>query len=277
MGLIEAIVLGIVQGLTEFLPVSSSGHVYLVSYLSKWDDPGSGFTAVIQLGTLVAVLIYFWSDLVEMSRAWAKGLRDKEARKEPKSKLAWAVLWGTIPIVVLGLAFQDQIDGELRNPWIVGSALIILGALMYAAEKVTKPRLTMSDTTVRDGIIVGLWQCLALIPGSSRSGSTITGALFLGFDRETAAKFSFLLSVPAIGGSGLYKLFSERQNLLEQGWMATIVATVVSLIVGYAAIAFLMNYLQKRSTLLFAIWRVVVGLIIFASALGWFGGAPSAG
>lgn len=270
MGLIEAIVLGIVQGLTEFLPISSSGHVMLVPALFGWGDPGAGFTAVIQIGTLMAVFLYFWKDLVNIFKGWTAGLGDKSKRDTLDWKLAWGIVYGTIPIVVLGLLFEDQIDTTLRSPWIAVCTLAFFGILMGIAEIVAKRTREVNDFRVKDGIVMGLWQTLAIIPGSSRSGSTITGGMFMGFDRDAAARVSFLLSVPSVLGSGLYKLLSEREELIAQGWMATLVATIVSFISGYAAIAFLMNFLKSRSTWVFVIYRVVLaGVIAFLLQTGF--------
>lgn len=261
MGIVTAIILGIVQGLTEFLPISSSGHVLLVSkWLMNGEDAGAGFTAVIQIGTLLAVLIYFWSDLKRVFVGWVKSFSKSGDKKSEEARLGWALFTGTIPIVVIGFLAKDAIDGALRSPWIVAATLAGFGLLMGVADWQGRREKTLADFTIADGIKMGLWQCLALIPGSSRSGSTITGGLFMGFDRETSARFSFLLSVPAVGLSGVYKLISERENLMGAGAVPTLVATVAAFIVGYAAIAFLMNYLKKNSTWVFVIYRCILAL-----------------
>ena len=269
MDLIQAIVLGLIQGLTEFLPISSSGHLLLVPALFGWNDPGAGFTAVIQLGTLGAVLVYFWRDLVDMFKAWTKSFINKDARKDPKARLGWAVFVGTLPVVVAGLLFEKSIDSTLRSPFMVAATLIGLGLVLWLAEKLGRQDRGLDEVRKRDGVWIGLWQVLALIPGSSRSGSTMTGALFLGFDRATAARFSFLLSVPAILGSGLYKLIKEQEMLFSAGAMPTIIATVVAFVSGYAAIAFLMKFLQTRSTFVFVAYRVVLGIVV--AVLAWQG------
>lgn len=266
MNLFQAIVYGIVQGLTEFLPISSSGHLFLVPTLLKWKDAGAGFTAVIQLGTLAAVFIYFWSDLVKLSSAWFKSLANKEARETPEARQAWGVFYGTIPIIVIGLLLKSQIEGSFRSPWVVASTLIGFGLLMGLAEKLGGQKIPSDGVTVKHGLLLGLWQCLALVPGSSRSGSTITGGLFMGLERGAAARYSFLLSVPAVLASGLYKLIDERKNLLEEGLTATIVGTVVSFVVGYLAVAWLMKFLQNRSTWIFVWYRVALGILILALA-----------
>ncbi len=262
MGLIEAIVLGLVQGLTEFLPVSSSGHVLLVPVLFGWDDPGAGFTAVIQLGTVAAVLIYFWRDLGRVLSAWGRSLFDASLRGTPDSRLGWAVFWGTLPVVVVGLLLEEQIDTAFRAPLVVAGMLVGVALVMWIAEVVSKRLRSLEDVRVSDGLVVGVWQALSLIPGASRSGSTIAGALFLGMDRQTAARFSFLLSVPSVLGSGLYKFVKDREELFAQGAMPTVVATLVAFASGYAAIAFLIAFLQKRSTAVFIAYRLALGCVI---------------
>ena len=268
MDLFQAILYGILQGLTEFLPISSSGHLFLLPTLFHWQDAGSGFTAVIQLGTLAAVLIYFREDLGRLIVAWFKSLTNAEIRKTQDAKLGWGVFWGTLPIMVLGFLLKDQIDTTFRNAFIVGTTLIVFGILMGVAEKLGTQKRDIKEMETKDGLIIGLWQCLALVPGSSRSGSTITGGLFGGMTREAAARFSFLLSVPSIFISGVYKLYSERHSLLESGKTETIVATVVSFIVGYAAIAFLMKFLQTKSTMVFVYYRIALGLLVLGLAFG---------
>ncbi len=259
MGIVEAIILGIVQGLTEFLPISSTAHLRIAPTLFGWPDPGAAFTAVIQLGTLAAVLIYFWKDLVRIFTAWIGSFRGE---KSYDSRLGWAIFYGTIPIVVLGLLGKKYIEGSLRSLTVIGVTLIALGILLYVAERVGTRKRSADSLSQRDGLIVGLWQAVALIPGASRSGSTITGGLFLGLEREAAARFSFLLSVPSILAAGIYGAYKERDDILGSNLTPTIVATVVSFVVGYAAIAFLMAYLQKKSTMVFIVYRVALGIVI---------------
>jgi undecaprenyl-diphosphatase len=271
MDLTQAVILGIVQGLTEFLPISSSGHLYLVPVLSGWNDPGAGFTAVIQLGTLAAVLAYFRHDLFKISRALGAGIHGRPG-EGPESRLGQALAVGTVPVCVAGLAGQRWIDNEFRSPWVVATTLIVLALALALAERVGTKRRGLESVTVRDGLVVGLWQALALIPGSSRSGSTITGGLFLGLDRASAARFSFLLSVPAILISGLYKLYQERNELLGAGLAPTAVATMVSFLSGYWAIAFLMRFVQTKSMTVFVVYRLLLGLVVLALAFnGFFG------
>jgi undecaprenyl-diphosphatase len=262
VNIFQAIIYGIVQGLTEFLPISSSGHLYLVPTLLKWEDAGAGFTAVIQLGTLLAVFIYFWKDISTMFRAWLRSFVDAEVRVSQEAKKAWGVFFGTIPIIIAGLLFKDAIESTLRSPWIVASTLVGFGLLMGAAESLGSRQRGIDELRMRDGIYMGLWQCLALIPGSSRSGCTMTGGLFSGMDRGAAARYSFLLSIPSVLASGLYKLYDERSSLLEEGLAATAVGTVVSFLVGYAAIAWLMRFIQNRSLWPFVWYRVALGLVI---------------
>jgi undecaprenyl-diphosphatase len=264
VGLIEAIVYGLLQGLTEFLPISSTAHIRIAPALLGWQDPGAAFTAVIQLGTVLAVLIYFAKDLGNALMCWARSLAGQN-RESVDAKMGWAIFFGTIPIVVLGILGQSAIKGSLRSLWVVAASLILMGILMAVAEKTAKKTRGIDTVRPTDGWVVGLWQAIALIPGMSRSGSSITGALFSGFDRPTAARFSFLLSVPSVVAAGLKELYDERHNLLTGSMLTpTIVATAVSFVVGYASIAFLMKFLQKHGILPFVAYRIALGLILIA-------------
>lgn len=261
MTLGQAIVLGVVQGLTEYLPISSTAHVRIVPALLGWDDPGAAFTAVIQLGTLVAVLAYFRHDIARITLATLGGA--------PEGKMSWMIAVATIPVVVLGVLFQHQIETSLRSLYVIAGALIGLAGLLALAEWVTHRRRKlrgMDEVGWPDAIVVGCAQAVALIPGSSRSGCTITGALFCGLDRETAARFSFLLSLPAIFAAGIHQLMDARHALLatEAGVINLLAATVVSAIVGYASIAFLLGYLKKHTTWLFIIYRLALGAVLLA-------------
>jgi len=267
--LIQAVVLGLVQGLTEFLPISSSGHLYLVPTVLGWPDAGAGFTAVIQIGTLLAVLIYFRQDLAKTLSTWIRSWRDRDLRQTPEARLSWGIVAGTVPIIVAGLLFQDQIESTFRSPYVVAGTLVFFALLMALAETLGKQSRSSEDLRPKDGLMMGLWQALALIPGSSRSGCTITGGLFSNFDRTTAARVSFLLSIPAVTLSGVYKLVQERDTLLNDGLATTLVATAVAFISGYWAIAFLMKFLQTRSTMVFVGYRLILGAIIFV--LAWQG------
>ncbi|MEA2553118.1 MAG: undecaprenyl-diphosphatase, partial [Fimbriimonadaceae bacterium] len=269
MDLIQAIILGIVQGLTEFLPISSTAHLRLVPSLLGWKDaqghpfdPGSAFTAVIQLGTLLAVLIYFRKDLASALGGWIRGLRGGEAAKTLEARLGWAIVIGTIPIVILGIVFKHQIETQFRSLDIIAYSLIAMGLLLLAADYTGKQTRKLEDVKPIDGLILGLWQALALVPGMSRSGSTITGGLFAGFNRAAAARFSFLLAVPSILGAALYELFKHRQEFGGDLLLPAVVANVFSFVVGYWSIGFLMKFLQNHRVVPFVIYRVGLGLII---------------
>ncbi len=267
MDLIQAIIFGILQGLTEFLPISSSAHIRILPALLGWPDPGAAFTANIQLGTLVAVLIYFWKDLSKVFSAWISSLGKGGEAQPPEAKIGWAIVIGTVPIIVFGFALKDQIETVFRSlSWVAG-ALIGMALLLGLAEKMGKQTRSLESVTWRDGLTVGLWQAMALIPGCSRSGSTITGALFAGFDRATAARFSFLLSVPSIFLAAVYTAYTHRE-VFSQMLMPLIVANLFSLVTGYLCIAFLMKFLQKNSTLVFIVYRVVLGLAILGMISG---------
>ncbi len=273
MTLFQAIILGIVQGLTEFLPISSSAHLRIVPALFGWDDPGAAFTAIIQIGTLAAVLIYFYEDIYRISIATLKGLFSGAPFATQDSKMGWMISLGTIPIVVFGLLFKDEIETSLRSLYVISSSLILLALILMLAEYLIKKAEARGERLKRlnnlswlDAIVVGFAQSLALIPGSSRSGTTITGGLFLKMNRETAARFSFLLSLPAVFAAGIYqliKVFPELQSS-EEGLLNLVAATIVSGIVGYASIAFLLDYLKKHSTYLFIIYRIVLGCFLLA-------------
>lgn len=263
MSWIEAIILGIVQGLTEFLPISSSAHLFFVPQLFGWPDPGASFTAVIQLGTMAAVLLFFWRDIVRIASAWIRSLWTPSLRGTLDARMGWYIILGTIPIAVFGLAFSDQIKTVARDLRLTASMLIIFGILLWVADRFRPQRKQEADLTLKDSMIYGLAQSLALIPGVSRSGATITAGRALSYNRESAARFSFLLSIPAIVLSGLF----EMKDIGKDGsvpWGPTIVATLVSFAVGYAAIAWLLRWLTSHSVLVFTIYRIVVGLGIFA-------------
>ena len=268
MSLLEAIVLGIVQGLTEFLPISSSGHLRIVPAFFGWDDPGAAFTAVIQLGTMAAVVLYFRADLLRIAWAWTASLRDPARASELDARTGWYLVVGTIPIVVFGVAFTDQIENGARDLYLIGTTLIVLGLLLLAAEKVAKHERMLDSLTRHDAIVMGFAQSLALVPGVSRSGATITAGLFLGFDRVAAARFSFLLSVPAVVLSGLYELRGVVDGTAEggAGMGPTALATLLAFISGYAAIAFLLRFLTTHTTAVFVVYRVALGSIVLALA-----------
>ena len=264
MSIFQSIVLGIVQGLTEFLPISSTAHLRIVPAFLGWEDPGAAFTAVTQLGTMTAVLLYFREDLLRIARAWLGSLRRPELRGGLDARTGWYIILGTIPIGIFGLAFKDQIENGARDLYVIGSAMIVLGLMLLWAEEVGTRERDLGDLQRRDGFLIGLAQALALIPGVSRSGSTITAGLFLGFDRTAAARFSFLLSIPAVVLSGLLELASilggdegDTTSLAGLG-----IATLLAFVVGYASIAFLLRYLTRHSTIVFVVYRVVVGSLV---------------
>src|SRR6478672_10664090 len=240
MSNLEAVVLGLVQGLTEFLPISSSGHLRIVPALFGWEDPGAGFTAVIQLGTMAAVLIYFRADLWRILRAWLHELRIPFAERSTDANLGWYIILGTIPIAIFGFLFRHQIKTGGRDLYLIGAALIVFGLIMAAADHLGTRRRQVEDIDRTDGIVIGLAQALALVPGVSRSGATISAGLFRGLDREAAARYSFLLSVPAVVLSGLFEL-KDVGSGNGPGAGPTIIATVLAFIVGYISIAWLLR------------------------------------
>ena len=271
MSLLQAIVLGIVQGLTEFIPISSTAHLRIVPALLGWDDPGAAFTAVIQIGTLLAVLIYFSSDIWRIAAATMGDLRLRTFCHNHDAKLGWMIVLGTIPIVVFGLAFQDAIETTLRSLYVISASMIGLALALIIAElrgrrrvELGQPPRQMINLSWSDAAAVGFAQALALIPGASRSGVTIMGGLFRGMDRPTAARFSFLLSLPAIFAAGVYELYKERDHLLasESDAVNLAAASVAAAIVGYASIAFLLGYLKTHSTWLFIAYRVALGILL---------------
>jgi undecaprenyl-diphosphatase len=261
---LEAIVLGIVQGLTEFLPISSTGHLRIVPAFAGWEDPGAAFTAVTQLGTMAAVLLYFRDDLSRIARAWVRSLRDRAVRRELDARLGWYIVLGTIPIGIFGVAFKDSIETGARDLYLIGTALIVLGLVLLAAERVGTRTRSIEDVSARDGVAVGFAQALALVPGVSRSGATITAGLFLGLDRPTAARFSFLLSVPAVVLSGLLELGSIASGEEGQhvGAGNLLIATFLAFVSGYASIAWLLRFLSHHSTVIFVVYRVVLGTVV---------------
>jgi len=260
--ILRAIVYGVTQGLTEFIPISSTAHLRVIPALLGWEDEGAAFTAVIQMGTLVATLIYFKNDIVALIKGFLNAFKNKNYFTDLYSRIFILIIIGTIPISICGLLLKNFIEGDARGLYVICGALIILAILLYIAEKVTKRKKDFSEITIKDGIIIGLAQALALIPGSSRSGVTITAGLFCGLKRDVTARYSFLLSIPAIGLSGLYELYTERHELLNESLLSLLIATIVSGIVGYYSIAFLISYLKRKSTLLFIVYRIVLGIII---------------
>lgn len=279
MNLFEAVILGIVQGLTEFLPISSTAHLRIVPALAGWKDPGAAFTAIVQIGTLAAVLIYFFRDITSIVREVVRGILKGRPLGTPEAKMGWMIAAGTIPIVVFGLLFKTEIETSLRSLYWISSALIGLALLLTVAEGRVKTRLklglgmkSMEEIGWKEALLIGLAQSVALIPGSSRSGVTITGGLFLNLSRETAARFSFLLSLPSVFAAGIFQLYETREVLLSSpdNLTAILVATLVSAVVGYLSIAFLLNYLKHHTTKVFILYRLVLGagiLLMLASGM----------
>ena len=273
MSIFQSIVLGIVQGLTEFLPISSTAHLRIVPAFLGWEDPGAAFTAVTQLGTMAAVLLYFRADLLRIVRASLRAVGDPARRRDHDARMGAYIVIGTIPIAVFGLAFRDQVETGARDLYLIGSALILLALVLLVADRLSTREREVKDIGMRDGVAMGFAQALALVPGVSRSGATLTAGLFLGFDRAAAARFSFLLSVPAVVLSGLFELrdfFGDDKD--HTGVGSLVVATLLAFVVGYASIAFLLRYLVSHSTFVFVAYRVVLGalvlILVAASVIG---------
>jgi len=260
--MLNAIILGIVQGLTEFLPISSNAHLRLVGLLlGTGRDPGAAFTAIIQLGTELAVIVYFGADLWRIISRWFLALFGRIPRNDPDAKMGWFIILGSVPIVVLGVIFQKTIETTLRSLWVIAVTLIVFGILLGIADYVGAKKRRLRDLTAPHAAIYGGAQALALLPGVSRSGGTITAGLFLGYERAAAARYSFLLAIPAVFGSGLFELYKTIKSPGSEVFTAgeTAVATVVSFMVGLVVIVFFMNYISKRSFLPFVIYRLALG------------------
>jgi undecaprenyl-diphosphatase len=271
MSLFQAIVLGIVQGLTEFLPVSSTAHLLIVPRLLGWGDPGAAFSAVIQIGTLVAVLGYFWTELWRIGRATLMGLATGRPLATYEARLGWMIAVATVPIVVVGLLFQDAIETTLRSLYVISASMIGLAILLSLAELYVRREVARGKALKQldhvgwlDALVVGCAQAVALVPGSSRSGVTITGGLFCGLSREAAARFSFLCSLPSIFAAGVYELYKERDALLgsQDDAINLLAATIAAGVVGYWSIGFLLRILRTRTTLVFIVYRWIVGLAL---------------
>jgi undecaprenyl-diphosphatase len=276
VGFIEAIILGFIQGLTEFLPISSSAHLRIAGeFLPSATDPGATFTAITQLGTELAVILYFRKDITRILGSWFKQFgRTKGAHSEvidrnhPDVRLGWLIIIGTIPIVIVGYFAQEYIRSTFRSLWLIAIVLIVFGVILGLADLLAKRTRALDDMTYGHGILIGLAQMLSLVPGVSRSGSTMTAGRLLGYERPAAARYGFLLAIPAVFGSGLYELvhsFGEPEGVY--GYAETAVATVVAFVVGYAIIAFLMRYISNHSFLPFVIYRILLGstLIVLLS------------
>ena len=271
MTLIEAVLLGIVQGLTEFLPISSSAHLRIIPALAGWEDPGAPFTAIVQIGTLFAVLFYFRKDIVVIGKGVFEGIVKRKPLGTAEAKMGWMIAAGTLPIIIFGLLFKSEIETSLRSLYWVSGALIALAIILSLAEQKIKKRLhkgltlnVMADIGWKEALLIGLAQSIALIPGSSRSGVTITGGLLLNLSREAAARFSFLLSLPSVFAAAMLQLYKTWGSITASSESATpvVVATIAAGIVGYASIAFLLNYLKEHTTTIFIIYRLLAGTAI---------------
>ncbi|WP_347753637.1 undecaprenyl-diphosphate phosphatase [Agrococcus sp. ProA11] len=268
-----AIFLGALQGATEFLPISSSAHLRIAGlFLPGAEDPGATFTAITQIGTELAVVIFFWRDITRIIGRWFQQFSGTVDRSDPDVKMGWLVIIGTIPIVIAGVLFQDLIRDQLRSLWITATVLIVFGVILGVADMLGRRVKTLATTTYRDGLLIGVAQVLALIPGVSRSGATVTMGRALGYERPAAAKYAFFLAVPAVFGSGFYEAFQafSDPSTVGLGWGPTILATVVAFAVGIVVIKWLMDWISRRSFMPFVVYRIVLGsVLLLALTAGW--------
>ncbi|MFE9396750.1 undecaprenyl-diphosphate phosphatase [Streptomyces flavidovirens] len=274
MSWFESFILGLVQGLTEFLPISSSAHLRLTAAFAGWHDPGAAFTAITQIGTEAAVLIYFRKDIARIVSAWCKSLVDRSMRSDHDAQMGWLVIVGSIPIGVLGVTFKDQIEGPFRDLRLIATTLIVMGIVLGIADRLAardeaggkhraiRERKTLKELGVRDGLIFGVCQAMALIPGVSRSGATISGGLLMGYTREAAARYSFLLAIPAVLASGVFELKDASEGG-HVSWGPTVFATIIAFLVGYAVIAWFMKFITTKSFMPFVIYRILLGILLF--------------
>ncbi|MBW5485681.1 undecaprenyl-diphosphate phosphatase [Streptomyces bambusae] len=274
MSWFESLILGLVQGLTEFLPISSSAHLRLTAAFAGWEDPGAAFTAITQIGTETAVLIYFRKDIMRIVSAWFRSLTNKAMRSDHDAQMGWLVIVGSIPIGVLGVTLKDQIEGPFRDLRLTATTLIVMGIVLGVADRLAardeaggrhralRERKTLRELNVKDGLIFGICQAMALIPGVSRSGATVSGGLLMGYTREAAARYSFLLAIPAVVASGGYEL-KDAMDGGHVSWGPTIFATVLCFFVGYAVIAWFMKFISTKSFMPFVIYRILLGVALF--------------
>ena len=261
MSYLEAILLGVLQGLTEFLPISSSAHLAIFPQLFGFDDPGASFTAVTQIGTEVAVLLFFWRDIVRIIKAWTISLVRKDRREDLDARMGWYIIVGTLPIAVMGFLFQDTIKTTFRSLWLIAVMLIVFGLILGIADRINVGEKLEGDLTLKDSLLYGLGQMLALIPGVSRSGATISVGLFRGYRRDVATRYAFLLAIPAVLASGVSQL-NDVSLAASPGLPKTLLATLVAFGVGYVTIGWLLKYLRTRSYLPFVIYRVALGSMV---------------
>lgn len=263
MNFFEAIVLGLVQGLTEFLPISSSAHLSIVGQIMGGTDPGAAFTAISQLGTEAAVLAFFWRDIVRIVKHWFLALAGRIPRDDPDARMGWLVIIGSIPIGVLGFLLQDWIETDLRNLWLTATMLLVFSLVIAAADRFARHTRELRDLTWRDGILYGLAQSLALVPGVSRSGGTIAAGLFMGYRREAAARYSFLLAIPAVLGSGFYQVLKLSDEAVAPAWGPIFAATAVAFVVALAVIAWFMRFISTHTFTPFVVYRIGLALVLF--------------
>lgn len=266
MAWFQAFILGLVQGLSEFLPISSSGHISIVGQLlPNTSDPGAAFTAITQLGTETAVLLFFWRDIVRIIARWFGSLRGTVDKSDPDARMGWFIILGSIPIGILGLLLQDYIDAEFRSLWITATMLVVFGVFLGIADRIGREQLELKDLTLKHGILYGFAQALALIPGVSRSGGTITAGLLMGYSRQAAARYSFLLAIPAVFLSGLYKLATSISGGFDEYYSVgpTILATIVAFVVGYLMIGWFLKFVSTHSYGLFVWYRIGLGALVF--------------
>ncbi|WP_424214914.1 undecaprenyl-diphosphate phosphatase [Streptomyces sp. BI20] len=274
MSWFESLILGLVQGLTEFLPISSSAHLRLTAAFAGWHDPGAAFTAITQIGTEAAVLIYFRKDIARIVSAWFRSLTNKAMRSDHDARMGWLVIIGSIPIGVLGVTLKDSIEGPFRDLRLTATTLIVMGVVLGVADRLAardeiggrhraiRERKTLRELGVKDGLIFGLCQAMALVPGVSRSGATISGGLLMGYTREAAARYSFLLAIPAVLASGVFELKDATEGG-HVSWGPTIFATVIAFFVGYAVIAWFMKFITTKSFMPFVVYRILLGIALF--------------
>lgn len=262
----HAIILGVIEGITEFLPISSTGHLTIAEKMLGYsisDSSITAFTAIIQSGAVLATVVYFWKDISRVLMAWVRGLFVNKYRKNSDYKYGWAIIIGSIPIAIVGILFKDEIETVLRSLWFVTIALILWSLVMWWADKKAKQNLHEEDITWRDTLAVGIAQCLALIPGVSRSGATMSAGLLRNFDRVAVTKLSFFLSIPALSAAGILQIISKHSVIgTSVGWTATIIATLISFVVAYISVAWLLKFVAKHDYSVFIWYRVIVGVLL---------------
>lgn len=262
----HAIILGVIEGITEFLPISSTGHLTIAEKMLGYsisDSSITAFTAIIQSGAVLATVVYFWKDISRVLMAWIRGLFVNKYRKNSDYKYGWAIIIGSIPIAIIGILFKDEIETVLRSLWFVAIALILWSLVMWWADKKAKQNLHEEDITWRDTLVVGIAQCLALIPGVSRSGATMSAGLLRNFDRVAVTKLSFFLSIPALSAAGILQIISKHSAIgASVGWTATIIATLISFVVAYISVAWLLKFVAKHDYSVFIWYRVIVGVLL---------------